>query len=43
VHRGCGGRLQPDLRCDHCSGSLLWSTCRFDPEFLPKKLTVETP
>jgi DNA-binding HxlR family transcriptional regulator len=43
IHRDCGGRLQPDLRCDHCSRSLRWKTCRFDPEFLPKKLTVETP
>jgi DNA-binding HxlR family transcriptional regulator len=44
IHRDCGGRLQPDLRCDHCGGSLHRTTCRFEPEFLPKKeLTVETP
>jgi len=37
IHRDCGGRLQPDLRCDHCRGSLRRTTCRFDPEYLPTR------
>jgi DNA-binding HxlR family transcriptional regulator len=41
VHRGCGARLVPDLRCDHCGGSLHHTACRFEPEYLPKKFTVE--
>ena len=42
VHRGCGQRLLPDLRCDHCGGSLHRTACRFEPEYVPtKELTVE--
>ncbi len=37
IHRPCGGRLEPDLRCDHCGGSLLHATCRFEPEYLPRR------
>lgn len=44
VHRDCGGRLLPDLRCDHCGGSLRRTTCRFEPEYLPKKeVSMEAP
>lgn len=44
AHRFCGGRLQPDLRCDHCHRSLRHAACRFEPEYVPHKdLTLETP
>jgi DNA-binding HxlR family transcriptional regulator len=43
THRACGGRLLPELRCDHCNGSLKRTACRFEPEYVPKKeLTEET-
>lgn len=32
-HTACGGRLLPDLRCNHCKGSLSRATCRFEPAF----------
>jgi DNA-binding HxlR family transcriptional regulator len=44
IHRSCGQRLLPELRCDHCGGTLHRTACRFEPEYVPKKeLTVETP
>jgi DNA-binding HxlR family transcriptional regulator len=40
-HKGCGARLAPDLRCDHCRGSLTRATCRFEPAFTTE--AVEEP